>query len=136
MMSAGPLESLVPAWSPRQSRVGALVLTVNGQSKIACDPDNGGIDAADGILCAGRRRRPRRGAAPRGRAEWRRRTSRFAGGGRRGGVSPCVTRTATAASRSRRSSAADSTTGIALRNGYLYVAHPKSVERYKMTPGS
>ena len=28
-----------------------------------------------------------------------------------------------------------STTGIALRNGYLYVAHVNSVERYKMTPG-
>ncbi|HEX7138227.1 MAG TPA: hypothetical protein VF219_10285 [Vicinamibacterales bacterium] len=29
----------------------------------------------------------------------------------------------------------DSTTGIVLRNGYLYVAHPLSVQRYKMTPG-
>ena len=28
-----------------------------------------------------------------------------------------------------------STTGIALHNGYLYLAHPASVERYKMTPG-
>ncbi len=28
-----------------------------------------------------------------------------------------------------------SATGIALRNGYLYVAHPTSVERYKMTAG-
>lgn len=28
-----------------------------------------------------------------------------------------------------------STTGIALRNGYLYIAHPTTVERYKMTPG-
>ncbi|HEX3878988.1 MAG TPA: hypothetical protein VHW24_18510 [Bryobacteraceae bacterium] len=28
-----------------------------------------------------------------------------------------------------------STTGIALRNGYLYLAHPTSVERYKMTSG-
>ena len=28
-----------------------------------------------------------------------------------------------------------STTGIALRNGYLYLAHPASVERYKMTAG-
>ncbi|HUA22283.1 MAG TPA: hypothetical protein VMB25_26240 [Bryobacteraceae bacterium] len=28
-----------------------------------------------------------------------------------------------------------STTGIALRNGYLYLAHVNSVERYKMTPG-
>lgn len=28
-----------------------------------------------------------------------------------------------------------STTGIALHNGYLYLAHPTSVERYKMTPG-
>jgi glucose/arabinose dehydrogenase len=29
----------------------------------------------------------------------------------------------------------DSTTGIALRNGYLCVAHPLSVQRYKTTPG-
>ena len=28
-----------------------------------------------------------------------------------------------------------STTGIVLRNGYLYVASPTSVQRYKMTPG-
>src|SRR5580765_1953559 len=29
----------------------ALVLTVNGQSKVACDPDNGGIKLPDGF-CA------------------------------------------------------------------------------------
>jgi glucose/arabinose dehydrogenase len=29
----------------------------------------------------------------------------------------------------------DSTTGIAIRNGYLYLAHPTTIERYKMTPG-
>ena len=28
-----------------------------------------------------------------------------------------------------------STTGIALHNGYLYLAHPALIERYKMTPG-
>jgi glucose/arabinose dehydrogenase len=28
-----------------------------------------------------------------------------------------------------------STTGVALRNGYLYVAHPMNIQRYKMTPG-
>jgi hypothetical protein len=28
-----------------------------------------------------------------------------------------------------------STTGVALHNGYLYLAHPKTIERYKMTPG-
>jgi glucose/arabinose dehydrogenase len=28
-----------------------------------------------------------------------------------------------------------SSTGIALHDGYLYVAHPQSVERFKMTPG-
>ena len=28
-----------------------------------------------------------------------------------------------------------SSTGIGLRNGYLYVATTTSVERYKMTPG-
>jgi glucose/arabinose dehydrogenase len=28
-----------------------------------------------------------------------------------------------------------STTGVGLRNGYLYLAHPKTVERYKLTPG-
>ncbi|HET9832264.1 MAG TPA: PQQ-dependent sugar dehydrogenase, partial [Vicinamibacterales bacterium] len=27
------------------------------------------------------------------------------------------------------------TTGVALRNGYLYLAHPKTIERYKMTAG-
>jgi glucose/arabinose dehydrogenase len=28
-----------------------------------------------------------------------------------------------------------STTGVALRNGYLYVAHPETIQRYKLTPG-
>ena len=28
-----------------------------------------------------------------------------------------------------------SATGIAIRNGYLYIAHPTTVERYKLTPG-
>jgi glucose/arabinose dehydrogenase len=28
-----------------------------------------------------------------------------------------------------------STTGVALRNGYLYLAHPTTIERFKMTPG-
>ena len=32
-------------------------------------------------------------------------------------------------------SAAGSTTGIALRNGYLYLAHPTTIERFKMTAG-
>jgi glucose/arabinose dehydrogenase len=29
----------------------------------------------------------------------------------------------------------DSTTGIAIRNGYLYLAHPTTIERYKLTAG-
>ena len=28
-----------------------------------------------------------------------------------------------------------STTGVGIRNGYLYLAHPNTVERYKLTPG-
>lgn len=28
-----------------------------------------------------------------------------------------------------------STTGIALRNGYVYLAHPTTIERIRMTPG-
>ena len=28
-----------------------------------------------------------------------------------------------------------STTGVGLRNGYLYLAHPKTIERFKMTAG-
>ncbi len=28
-----------------------------------------------------------------------------------------------------------STTGVGIRNGYLYLAHPNSVERFKLTPG-
>ena len=31
--------------------------------------------------------------------------------------------------------ASESTTGVALRNSYLYVAHPLSVQRYKIAPG-
>jgi len=35
----------------------------------------------------------------------------------------------------KESFGSDSTTGIAIRNGYLYLAHPTTIERYKMTPG-
>jgi glucose/arabinose dehydrogenase len=36
---------------------------------------------------------------------------------------------------SKESFGADSVTGIAIRNGYLYLAKKNSVERYKLTPG-
>ena len=82
----------------------ALVL-VQGQAKPMCDPDNGGLKLPDGLLRAGRRGQPWRGAAHGGCAKRRplrraadERRSRAAGDRRRRGRA-CATPTATDASK-------------------------------------
>src|SRR6266705_3267843 len=89
----------------------ALMLTVNGQSKIACDPDNGGITLPQGFcaLVVANDVGTARHMAVANDGDGRFDTREQIGSG--------------------------STTGVALRNGYLYLAHPKTIERFKMTAG-
>src|SRR6185369_7314595 len=65
-----------------------LAIGVHGQSKIACDPDNGGIKLPQGF---------------------------------------CALVVANDVGVARHMAVA--------ANGYLYVAHPKTIERFKMTAG-
>ena len=97
--------------------------------------------AARRVLRAGGRRttsarrgtsRSRRTATSTSRSEPRR--TRPAGDGRRR-HRRCATRTATASSTIKEQFGTGSTTGVGLRNGYLYLAHPKTIERFKMTRG-
>ena len=118
----------------------ALMMTVNGQSKIACDPDNGGITlppgfcalvvandvgvarhmavAANGDLFVATQSRGGRGAPQTG-----------------GGVVALHDADGDGRFETREQIGTGSTTGVGLRNGYLYLAHPRTIERFKMTAG-
>src|SRR5438270_463638 len=120
--------------------LGALMITAHGQSKIACDPDNGGITlpqgfcalvvatdvgtarhmavAANGDLYVATQSRGGRGAPETG-----------------GGVVALRDTNGDGKFDTREQIGTGSTTGVALRNGYLYLAHPKTIERFKMAAG-
>ncbi len=117
-----------------------LDLRVHGQGKPACDADNGGITlpagfcaqvVADGLGVARQMAVARNGdlyvalqtSGGRGQAE--------SGGG------AVALRDTNGDGRFEtiEKFGAGSTTGIGLRNGYIYLAHPTSVERMKMTDG-
>ena len=118
----------------------ALMLTVSGQSKVACDPDNGGIKLPEGF-CAlvvandvGTARHI--AVAPNGDIY----VATQSRGGRGqpqtgGGVVALRDADGDGKFEIKEAFGAGSSTGVALRNGYLYVAHPTSVERFKMTAG-
>ena len=116
------------------------VSTVSGQSKIACDPDNGGITlpqgfcalvvaedvgvarhmavASNGDLYVATQTRGPRGGAQTG-----------------GGVVALRDTNGDGKFEQREQIGSGSTTGVGLRNGYLYLAQPKTILRYKMTTG-
>jgi glucose/arabinose dehydrogenase len=118
----------------------ALVLTVNGQSKIACDPDNGGIKLPEGFcaLVVANDLGPARhlAVAPNGDIY----VAFMSTGGRGrpetgGGVIGLRDTDGDGKFDVREPIGTGSTTGVGLRNGYLYLAHPKTIERFKMTAG-
>ena len=138
MMSA--IRRVAGAGAVAATAVFALVLTVNGQSKIACDPDNGGIKLPEGFcaLVVAERPRPARhlAVAPNGDLYVALRAAAGADSRRPAAASSrCATPTATASSKSGSSSARAARPASRLRNGYLYLAHPKTIERFKMTAG-
>ena len=118
----------------------ALVITVTGQSKVTCDPDNGGITlpqgfcalvvandvgiarhmavAANGDLYVATQSRGGRGTPETG-----------------GGVVALHDADGDGKFDTREPISTGSTTGVGLRNGYLYLAHPTTIERFKMTAG-
>ncbi len=102
----------------------------------ACDPDNGGITLPAGfcalVVADGLGTARHMAVAPNGDLYVAIR-GRTANERRRGRAARRQRRRAFRSERNVRRQG--STTGIALRNGYLYVAHVNSVERYKMTPG-
>jgi glucose/arabinose dehydrogenase len=120
--------------------IAALAIGVSGQSKIACDPDNGGIKlpqgfcalvvandvgtarhmavAANGDLYVATQSRGGRGQPQTG-----------------GGVVGLHDADGDGKFEVREQIGTGSTTGVGLRNGYLYLAHPTVIERFKMTAG-
>ncbi len=117
-----------------------LMITVNGQSKIACDPDNGGLTLPQGF-CAlvvandvGIARHM--AVAPNGDLY----VATQSRGGRGtpetgGGVVALRDTNGDGKFDQREQIGTGSTTGVGLRNGYLYLAHPRTIERFKMTAG-
>src|SRR5262252_7435160 len=118
----------------------ALMFTAHGQSKIACDADNGGITLPQGF-CAlvvandvGIARHM--AVAPNGDLY----VATQSRGGRGtpetgGGVVALRDTNGDGKFDQREQISTGSTTGVGLRNGYLYLAHPKTIERFKMTNG-
>jgi glucose/arabinose dehydrogenase len=118
----------------------ALALTVSAQSKVTCDPDNGGLKlpqgfcalvAADGLGTA-----RHLAVAPNGDVYVALQTRGGRGQSATGG-GVVVLRDADGDGKFEIKEAfgTGSSTGIALHNGYLYLAHPTTIERFKMTAG-
>jgi len=118
----------------------ALMFTAHAQSKVACDPDNGGLTlpqgfcalvvaedvgvarhmaaASNGDLYVATQSRGGRGTPETG-----------------GGVVALRDTNGDGKFDQREPIGTGSTTGVGLRNGYLYLAHPTVIERYKMANG-
>src|SRR6187401_1370519 len=118
----------------------ALVYTVHAQGLPACDPGNGGITLPPGF-CAlvvadnlGAARHMT--VAPNGDLYVALMTSGGRGQPETGGGAVAL-RDANGDGRFevKEPFSSGSTTGIALRNGYVYLAHPQTIERIKLTNG-
>ena len=113
---------------------------MHAQSKIACDADNGGITLPQGF-CAlvvaddvGVARHM--AVAPNGDLYVATQTRGARGGPQTGGGVVALRDSNGDGKFDMREQIGDgSTTGVGIRNGYLYLAQPKTIERYKMTAG-
>jgi glucose/arabinose dehydrogenase len=118
----------------------AFVFTVSGQSKIACDPDNGGITLPQGFcaLVVANDLGPARHIAVAPNGDVYVATQSTGGRGQPqvgGGVVGLRDTDGDGKFDVREKIGTGSTTGVRLRNGYLYLAHPTTIERFKMTAG-
>ena len=118
----------------------ALVL-VQGQAKPMCDPDNGGLKLPAGfcalVVADGLGPARHMAVAPNGDLYVALMTSGGRGQPQTGGGAVAL-RDANGDGRFevKEPFGSGSTTGIALRNGYVYLAHPTTIERFRMTPGA
>src|SRR5262245_48691798 len=109
-----------------------LTLTLAGQGKITCDPGNGGIMLPAGFCAV---------VAADNLGTARHLTVAANGDtyvalqGKPGGVVGLRDTNGDGRFDQKESFGEGSVTGIALRNGYLYVAKLNSIERFKMMPG-
>jgi glucose/arabinose dehydrogenase len=112
----------------------AIAWSLPAANAPACDPDNGGLQlpqgfcalvVADGIGPARHIAVARNGDI----------YVALQADGRKGGVVALRDTNGDDRFETKEKIGQDSTTGVALRNGYLYVAKFHSVERYKMSPG-
>jgi glucose/arabinose dehydrogenase len=114
--------------------LGTAVFTLNviGQGKITCDPGNGGIMLPAGFCAV---------VAADNLGTARHLTVAANGDtyvalqAKPGGVVALRDANGDGKFETKESFGQDSITGIALHNGYLYVAKLNSIERFKMTPG-
>jgi glucose/arabinose dehydrogenase len=117
---------------------GLLAARLNGAASTpACDPDNGGLTLPSGFCAAlvaeGLGTARHLVAAPNGDLYVALRAAGNPPTG--GGVVALRDADGDGRFEVKEAFGSESTTGIALRNGYLYVAHPLNVQRYKMTAG-
>jgi glucose/arabinose dehydrogenase len=107
---------------------------LNGAAPPACDPDNGGIQLPEGFcaLVAANGIGTARHAvvAPNGDLY-----VALQARGQKGGIVALRDADGDGRFEIKERFGQDSTTGVALRNGYLYAAKFHTVERYRMTPG-
>jgi glucose/arabinose dehydrogenase len=134
---AFPRIRLAVTYAAAMSAASVLALSGSAQTKGACDPDNGGLTLPSGFCAAvvadGLGTARHLAIAPNGDAY----VAIQAGRGSAGGAVVAL-HDGDGDGRyevQERMTVAGGVTGIGLRNGYLYVATPTSVERYKMTPG-
>lgn len=111
------------------------VLAPRAYAAPTCDPDNGGLTLPPGfcaLVVADNLGTARHAvAAPNGDLY----VALQGGRGRTGGIVALHDSKGDGHFDVKQTFGSGSSTGIALRNGYLYVAEPDTVIRYKMTPG-
>jgi glucose/arabinose dehydrogenase len=134
----------VGAWilgSAVAAMVASTLLTVHGQALPKCDPDNGGIRLPQGfcaLVAADNLGAARHMVtAPNGDLYVALMTSGGRGQPQTGGGAVAL-RDANGDGKFEvvERFGAGSTTGIAIRNGYVYLAHPQVIERFKLTVGT
>ena len=113
----------------------AFAFTTNAGAAVTCDPDNGGISLPAGfcaVVAAD-------GLALPATSQWRRMGTSMSLQGRRGQGGGVVALRDTEGkgklTMKETIGVGTNLTGVQLRNGYMYVASPTQVIRYKMTPG-
>src|SRR5581483_11405815 len=115
---------------------GLLLMTsrLEGAGTPSCDPDNGGIKLPAGFcaLVAADDLGPARHLAVAANGDL---YVALQGNGEKGGVVALRDTNGDGRLEMKEHFGDESTTGIALHNGYLYLAHPTTIERYKMAPG-